>query len=127
MNLKICFDCGKKTVCKYYDYWDPRGCEGNCRQFVDVVKKDTTTRTVESFSPMSKSEQKPGLKVGDQLFRIVYSTTAKGEKYYAVRKVFVKTYNIEQHTKDFGTSVFRTKSEAEHVAKINIFGGKTND
>lgn len=49
MNLYMCYDCGKKTVCKYYNCSDPRNCEGTCKEYVYVVKKDTT--------PVSKSEQ----------------------------------------------------------------------
>lgn len=132
MNLNKCFDCNKRSVCKFFDQSDPRGIDGNCKWY----NKQMTTEKKEHKAPepvvhhsvptkLNPNVNAEEIQIGDMLYRIVY-TTRPGQHGYFVRTVKAKEHNIDLYRAEYGELVFRDKQSAEEVAKIHLFTGESN-
>ena len=129
MNLKVCRECSNRTLCKYYDYWDPRSIDGYCKAYFkpNCTTQDTTMEQVgiiekpnkpvehknaPAFSAVSKSH-KAEVKKGDSVW-----TVSNGNSFTVSQRRCITDYQLKAYNEKFGTYVFRTKEEAESAAKI---------
>lgn len=121
MNLKCCYTCDKKLVCKYYDYDDPRSFAGECRLFYEKKKTtDTPKRQTEqkpkSLEPkleVASVADKQMVYIGRKMYR-VYNHPNAG---WVARITTVRVPTIDDIKSDLGVKVFFTLEEAQAKAR----------
>lgn len=121
MNLKCCYTCDKKLVCKYYDYDDPRAFAGECRLFYEKRKTIDTQpkrqieqkpKNIEPKLEVASVADKQTVYVGRKMYRVYQHPNAG----WVARVTTVqKNTQFEMQT-DLGVKVFYTQAEAQAKA-----------
>ena len=130
MNLYKCGTCAKRSVCKFYDYNDPRMIEGTCKFYLEYIADKHPAKQTGEYKHQDthtnlkpKQEQTDELKLGETVYRAILTTNPRTPCGWFVRSIITKPFNIAKLQKDFGNTVFRTKKEAEEVAQILRYTG----